>query len=269
MTIDGFSDYDDLIKVTDGIFWAGFYDEPTRLLCNPYLIIDGEEAVIIDGGSRPDFPSVMMKILQSGISPDQIVALIYQHYDPDLAGSVSNFEDIIDSQDLKIITDNQNNMYIRHYSISSPLISLQELGHSYKFSSGRELKFINTPYSHTAGSFITLDVKTGTLFTSDLLGSYSSHKHLFLDLPEECADCDVHDECPSGKEYCPLSDILDYHRHVMTSTKAFRFAIEKIKTTQFKIIAPQHGSLILDKKDADNICRRLYSLSDIGIDRIC
>lgn len=114
--------YDRPIKIADDIFWIGFYDVESGLHCNPYLIIDGDEAIVIDGGSRPDFPTVMMKILQTGISPSNIVALIYQHYDPDLCGSIPNFEDIIDRDDLKIITSKCSNRFIRHYSVISPLL---------------------------------------------------------------------------------------------------------------------------------------------------
>ena len=138
-------DYEKAIPISDNIYWVGFYDKPSGLHCNPYLIIDGEEAVVIDGGSRPDFPTVMMKILQTGIHPSSIVAMIYQHYDPDLVGSISNFEDIIGKEDLKIISDTQNNMFIRHYSVSSPLISLDQINHQFQFSSGRTLRFVNTP----------------------------------------------------------------------------------------------------------------------------
>lgn len=142
-------DYDRPIKIEEDIYWVGFYDVQSGLHCNPYLIVDGEEAVVIDGGSRPDFPTVMMKILQTGTAPDSIMALIYQHYDPDLCGSIPNFEDIISKDDLKIISDKFNHRFIRHYSVTAPLILLEDLNFEFALSSGRKLKFIKTPYCHT------------------------------------------------------------------------------------------------------------------------
>jgi flavorubredoxin len=88
-------DLETSVEIADGVYWVGFYDEQAGLHCNPYLIIDNDEAMVIDGGSRPDFATVMMKILQTGIAPNKIKALLYQHYDPDLCGSIPNFEDII------------------------------------------------------------------------------------------------------------------------------------------------------------------------------
>ncbi len=96
--------YESSVEIADGIYWVGFYDAQSGLHCNPYLILDHDEAVVIDGGSRPDFATVMMKIMQTGIAPKQIQALVYQHYDPDLCGSIPNFEDIIRRKDLKIIS---------------------------------------------------------------------------------------------------------------------------------------------------------------------
>ena len=136
------------IEIAAGIYWIGFYDPQSGLHCNPYLVIDNDEAVVIDGGSRPDFATVMMKILQIGIAPHQIRALIYQHYDPDLCGSIPNFEDIIGRKDLQILSASENLMFIRHYSVSSRLVPLSKLNFQYEFSSGRRLQFIKTPYSH-------------------------------------------------------------------------------------------------------------------------
>lgn len=96
--------YEEPIKIADNIYWVGFYDEESGLHCNPYLIVDGDEAVLIDGGSRPDFPTVMTKILKTGTNPSDIRGLIYHHYDPDLCGSVSDYEDIIERKDLRIMS---------------------------------------------------------------------------------------------------------------------------------------------------------------------
>ncbi len=246
----------------------GFCDKLSGLHCNPYLIIDGQEAVVIDGGSWPDFPTVMMKILQTGIEPSSIIAMIYQHYDPDLVGSVSNFEDIIGKRDLKIISDSQNNMFIRHYSVSSPLISLDQIEHAFQFSSGRALRFVNTPYCHSAGSFITFDEKSGVLFTSDLMGSYGAKWDLFLELDAECHECRDFAHCVRGETYCPIPDILEFHGRIMTSQKALGLAFEKIRKIHFSIIAPQHGSIIRRSRDANTVFRFLARLKDVGIDRI-
>ena len=260
------TDYETPIEIAEGIFWVGFYDRQSGLHCNPYLIIDKDEALVIDGGSRPDFPTVMMKILQTGIAPDQIRALLYQHYDPDLCGSIPNFEGIINRKDLKIISATENLMFIRHYSVASRLVTLGELNYQFIFSSGRTLQFVKTPYSHSAGSFVTFDPKSKILFTSDLFGSYGSDWELFLELKPECIECANLSDCPKKLPNCPINDILDFHKEIMPSRKALKFAFEKILEIPFDKVAPQHGSIITGKRELTYITKMLTSLVDVGID---
>ena len=260
------TDYESAVEIAPGVFWVGFYDAPSGLHCNPYLIVEGDEAVVIDGGSRPDFATVMLKILQTGVTPQQIKALIYQHYDPDLCGSAPNFEDAIRQKDLRIISAAENTMFIRHYSISSPVESLSKLKYQYQFSSGRRLQFIKTPYSHSAGSFMTFDPQTGVLFTSDLFGSYGVQWELFLHLAGDCIECKDLSRCPRKLPNCPVNDILNFHRNIMTSTRALRFSLEQIAKVPFKILAPQHGSIIDDDDLVNYVFKLLASLEDVGID---
>ena len=40
------------IEIAEGIYWLGYTNNNVGLHCNPYLIREGDEAVLIDGGSR-------------------------------------------------------------------------------------------------------------------------------------------------------------------------------------------------------------------------
>lgn len=261
-------DYSRPVQIAEGIYWVGFHDVQSGLHCNPYLVVEGSEAVVIDGGSRPDFPSVMLKILSTGCEPASIEALIYQHYDPDLCGSIPHFEDIIDRPDLKIISAKSSHMFIRHYSVSSKLLSLEHYGYCFRFATGRELRFIPTPYAHSEGSFATFDSKTKVLFTSDLFGSYGSTWDLYLQLDPQCADCTDYGRCPGGKSYCPLPDLLRFHQRVIPSQRILRYALQQLAEIPFAIIAPQHGSIIQGADTIATVSNKLASLVGVGIDRI-
>lgn len=261
-------DYESAIEIENGLYWVGFYDRPAGLHCNPYLIVDNDEAIVIDGGSRPDFATVMMKILQTGIAPNQIKALLYQHYDPDLCGSIPNFESIIKNENLKIISASENLMFIRHYSASSRLLPISTLNYQYAFSSGRTLHFTKTPYSHSGGSFVTFDPKSKILFSSDLFGSLGTEWELILKLRPECKDCLNLSKCPQGRMVCPINDILNFHKTLMPSEKALRYSLEKISEIPFQIIAPQHGSIINDGEIIRYVFDLLTTLKGVGIDGI-
>jgi flavorubredoxin len=263
--IDGI-DLERSVEIAEGVYWVGYYDEQAGLHCNPYLIVDNDEALVIDGGSRPDFATVMMKILQTGIAPGQISGLLYQHYDPDLCGSIPNFEDIIKRDDLKIISDSANLMFIRHYSVSTPLLPISQINLQFSFSSGRTLQFIKTPYAHSGGSFVTFDPQSGILFSSDLFGSLGLEWELFLHLRPECLGCLQLSNCPAEKTICPINDILNFHKTVMPSAKALKYALEQILSVPFTMIAPQHGSIINDREVMRYVFERLINLTDVGID---
>jgi len=259
-------DYLQPIEIAEGIYWVGFADVNAGLYCNPYLIVDGEEAVLIDGGSSNDFSTVMLKILRTGIDPNKIQRLIYQHYDPDLCGNLPHFEAIINNPNLKILSHRENNIFIDYYSSKSPKQCIETLGYAYEFSSGRRLEFIRTPYSHSPGSFITYDCKTKTLFTSDIFGSYDRDWSLHLQLFEGCIDCSPQEICPLNKKNCHLDGILKFHQRIMTSSKALAYALEQIEKRDISLIAPQHGSLIESDVDRKAIIMHLKALENIGID---
>jgi flavorubredoxin len=273
-------DYDRPIELNDGIYWVGFSDVETGLHCNPYLIIAGDEVVLIDGGSRPDFSKVMMKILAAGVNPNRISTLIYQHYDPDLCGSIPNLEDIIGRDDLRIVSHRENNIFISHYSVKSKLLCVETMGFKLTLRNGRTLRFFKTPYSHSAGSFVTMDVATGTMFTSDLFGAYGSGHDwkLFGEISAKCFGCDNSAQrnvregssyfCPQVGEQCIMPGIFNFHRRVMTSTKAFRHAVKIVLSNNPLMVAPQHGSVIKGKESINEVGRQMLTLDDVGIDAV-
>lgn len=260
-------DYQRPIEIGKGVFWIGFCDSETGLHCNPYLIIDGEESVVIDGGSRPDFPNVMMKILRTGVKPRSIQALIYQHYDPDLCGSLPNFENIITNKNMRVLSTSENHMFISHYSVKSNIVNLDQISFEYQFSSGRKLKFFKTPYAHAPGSFVTWDEKSGILFTSDLFGSFIKNWNLFAKIEEKCNNCRLDNLCVSDPRLCPIHGILAFHRTIFPTVRVLKYAMEVIEKIDFKLIAPQHGS-VLEREPALFIIDRLKNLENVGIDAV-
>lgn len=259
-------DYDGPISIAENIYWVGFYDRERNLHCNPYLIIDGDEAVLIDAGSRSDFSMVMTNVLQTGVDLKKITHLVYQHYDPDLCSSIPNFEQFIDKEKALLISHSENNVFIRYYAGTLAPHCIENLGMEITFGNGRRLKFFRTPYAHSAGSFVTFDEKSGTLFSSDLFGAYDKQWELFLELNDECRACGIPDDCPAHKEYCPLKGIYSFHRRIMTSRSALRHAMEIIKGIPVRQIAPQHGGVFRKKDDIDFIIEKLSKLEKVGID---
>jgi flavorubredoxin len=260
--------YDRPVEIAEHTFWVGFHDQKTNFHCNPYLIVDNDEAVLIDGGSRSDFPVVMMKILQTGISPEQITMLIYQHSDPDLCGSMPNMIDICKNPKLTVLSERDSIVFINYYierEQQSLLKSINDCG--FKYTLGNHvLQFFQTPYAHSNGSFITFDERTKTVFSSDLFGSFSEKWDLYIELDEACYTCKDYRHCMLHKDHCPVFDILDFHRKVMPSEKALRYAMDVFRKLDIETLAPQHGSILKKKKDIAFIIDKLANLKGVGID---
>ncbi len=254
------------VNIAEGIYWVGYSDENRGLHCNPYLIIEGEEAVLIDGGNRDDFSTVMLKILRTGLAPSQITRLIYQHYDPDLCGSLPQLEAIINNDALRIISHSENNVFIHYYSAKTEKLDFRELGNHYEFSTGRRLEFYATPYCHHPGSFVTYDTQTKTLFSSDLFGSFDTQWTLMLELDEACRECLNLKKCSSNSTECSVNGIVKFHKSIMTSNRALSNTLNTIEKLDVDRIAPQHGRVISTKEDVKTIIRHLRSIENVGID---
>jgi len=258
-------DYDNPVKIGEDVHWVGVRDQ-SGAHSNPYLVVDNGNALLIDGGSRFDFPSVMMKILQTGIIPSNILALCYQNYNPQLCGSLPHLEAIISRPDLKVICDRANHMFIQLHSEAGNLLSLEEMGFQFTFPSGRRLNFVKTPFAHSAGSFVTFDHKTGILFTGDLFSTYTSQFDVSMNLRTECRSCEDFAACYMKQNSCPLNEMMGFHRNIMTSERALKYALEQIANIPFTTIAPQHGSLISEPEDIICASEHLSTLQGVGID---
>lgn len=53
-----------VVEIAKNIYWVGGKGQQDGLYCNPYLLVDEEEAVLIDPGSVLDFTDVLGKCLK-------------------------------------------------------------------------------------------------------------------------------------------------------------------------------------------------------------
>jgi flavorubredoxin len=261
-------DYSRPIKVAENVYWVGTYEPTANWLSSPYLVVEDDRAVLIDGGARSDFSTVLVKIMQTGLLPSAISTLVYQNYSPLVLGSVHLLEKIIARNDLQIITDRATAHFFEHRTSAAGILSLEEIDYKVTFPSGRVLEFIKIPFAHSSGSFVTYDHTSGILFSGDLFSSYIGDWSLPLQLHAKCFECTTFDDCPIHKAACPLAGILNFHKDIMSSERALRLALDKISGTPFKTIAPQRGSVIFNASDIVKVCELLASLKGVGVDGI-
>lgn len=224
------------VEIYPGIYWVGMIDHDEGLHCNPYLIIDNNEAVLIDPGSVLDFEVVYENVC-SLVSPDKIKYIVLNHQDPDFCSAVPLLEE--KGIEAKVATHWRTATLVKYYGIKSKYYYVNENGHKLELSSGRIIRFIPTPYLHFPGAITTYDEKSKILFSSDLFGAYANNWILFAD-----------------DNY--IESMKVFHEHYMPSNDILRPVMEQFLTMDISIIAPQHGSII-----KENIREYILALRDL------
>ncbi len=214
------------VKIAEGVHWIGFYDEKAGFHCNPYLLIDGDEAILFDPGSVQDFPCVLSKVCQL-VDFKQITHIIVTHQDPDLCGAIPRFEELIYGVggSCKIVTSTRASFLISYYGVISDFYCVDQNDWSLTLRSGRELKFTSTPFMHFPGAFVTYDPETKILFSGDIFGAFSFTWELY-----------------ANEHY--IEAMKAFLENYLPSNKIVRYAMAQIEKRDIRMIAPQHGSVI-------------------------
>jgi len=224
------------IEIAKGIYWVGAKDEKEGLNCNPYLLVDGDEGVLIDPGSVLDFEYVYENVTKI-IPIEKIKYVVLHHQDPDLCSSVPLFEQM--GAKFTIVTHWRTQTLVKYYGIKSDYYIVNENNFRLKLKSGRKLKFIQTPYLHFPGAIATYDTESKILFSSDLFGAFSYDWNLY-----------------AGKDY--MEKMKAFHEHYMPSNDILRPVMEIFMAMDISLIAPQHGSII--KEDIKRYIKELREL---------
>ena len=207
------------------IYWLGIPDE-TAFRCNSYLIIDHDEAIIMDPGNRNYFDFVKNRVSEL-IPLEKVKGMILCHQDPDVAGSTIDWLDY--NPKIKVISSDRTNVLLPHYGIKD--YDYYSIGddndYSYKFSSGKTLQFIEAPFLHFPGAFTTYDKESQFLFSGDIWAA--------LDIDWNLVVTDFNDHQMK----------LDlFHLDYMASNIATKGFAMKIQDYKINAILPQHGSII-------------------------
>lgn len=213
---------DQPIQISEDTYYVGTQSKTSKLHCNAYLIIDQEEAILIDPGSVLNFYRVLTNIKQL-ISLSQIKYIILSHEDPDLASSLPLFEK--HGVRAKLVCDWKASQILVFYGVKSPHYIINENQYLLTLTSGRKIQFISAPFLHAAGAILTYDLKSKFLFTGDLFGGYSVNWELY-----------------ANSDY--LEAMKVYHENYMPSHEFIRPVMNLLLKKEIEMILPQHGSII-------------------------
>lgn len=235
--------YKNAVSIAPKIYWVGMYLENDPFQCHPYLIVNGDESILIDPGSMLEFEETMRKVTTL-ISIDSIKYIVLHHQDPDLAAAVPEIEKLINREDLLIVTHSRMSLLIKHYLVTSAYYEIDK--HDYKLhtQNGLSLEFLTTPYCHSPGAFVSYEPKSKTLFSGDIFGGIEESWEFF-----------------ATEDYFNKAKL--FHQEYMPSKDIFNYALSKIEKLEIELIAPQHGSII-QKRYIKNLIKDMKSL-DCGL----
>jgi flavorubredoxin len=204
------------------IYWLGIVED-SAFRCNVYLIQSGDDLIIVDPGDRASFEDIKSNVDKIADS-SKVTALILCHQDPDVAASMVDWLDV--NPDIKIITSARTQVLLPYYGkseyeyydiVENPIMTL---------SSGKELHFIESPFLHFPGAFVTYDIASRALFSGDIWAALDIEWKLVID------------------DFEPHIMALDlFHKDYMASNIAARGFVSKLPD-EIDVILPQHGSII-------------------------
>lgn len=205
------------------VYWLGIPEE-TVFRCNTYLICDGDEALLVDPGSRLYRDQVRDRVAQI-LPPEQVTGLIINHQDPDVAATLPDWLAL--NPDLAVYTTPRTDVLVRHLGTEAYRLVDVEEHTEVALPSGAALRFIPAPFLHAPGAFATLDTHSDYLFSGDVWAALDMEWTLVV------TDFEAHR---------PSLDL--FNQDYMASNIAARGFVHRLRAYTIRAILPQHGSII-------------------------
>lgn len=230
------------MELFPGIYHVGSFnggsESSQEMECHPYLLIDDQDAVLFDPGSVLDYRDVTENIKRIIGSLDRITLIVVHHQDPDLCGSLPLLRK--EGVSAPIALHRRTKSMVRYYGVGGAFYVVNENRWLYRLRSGRIIRFLPAPYLHFAGSFMSFDPTSGTLFSGDLFGAMTRDPGLF-----------------AGPRY--YDAMKTFHEHYMPSHEILGPVMSGLLEQPVRLIAPQHGRII-----RENIREAILILKDLS-----
>ncbi|MEW6563527.1 MAG: MBL fold metallo-hydrolase [Pseudomonadota bacterium] len=201
---------------------------------NQYLVMRGEEGVLLDPGGFGVMPRVLAEMLRY-LSPHQIKAIILSHQDPDIVGGIATWLELTDAP---VYISRIWVRFLPHYGIRAMhrFVGVPDEGVVQEISPDFTLQLVPAHFLHSEGQINVYDPESRILFSGDIGAAMLpvEKDYVFVD------DFEAH-----------LPYIEEFHKRYMCSNRAARLWVERISKLDVEIIAPQHGPIYRGKAVRD------------------
>ncbi len=196
---------------------------------NQYLIIDDDEAVILDPGGAHVFATVLANVAEV-IDPSDITVLFYSHQDPDVTSGIMMWLNV--AERAKVYISELWVRFLPHFGVyeEKRVVGIPDKGMEIKLSSGNTLQIIPAHYLHAPGMFTLYDPVAKILFSADIGASV---------LPPGTTSRKVEDF-----EWHLKNALAEaFHKRYMASNAACRKWVSIVKKLDIEWMVPQHGAI--------------------------
>lgn len=213
----------------DGRRWVYFGRDPdvktTIIDTNQYLVVDGEDGLLLDPGGLEMFPP-FVAALSREIELDKIRLIVSSHQDPDVISSLGLWLGIC--PDVQVWVPLPWELFIPHLADGRQLRVIPDGGMNVSLGQSSDLRLIPAHYCHSSGNFSTYDPRAKILFSGDIGAAI---------LPRDETSVFVED---FGRH---IRHIEGFHRRWMPSNTAKNRWIARVRPLDIAMLCPQHGAI--------------------------
>jgi flavorubredoxin len=233
----------------NGLIWLAFARDPLKpqniVDTNEYMIISGQEALLMDPGGTEVFPHLIASVSEV-IDISKIKAFLCSHQDPDIMSSLPLWLGLVPNA--RIHLSWLWSGFVAHFGneFAANFENLPDEGGTTTLG-GREFHFIPAHHCHSPGNFHLFDPESRILFSGDVGAALMpANADIFV------KDFNSH-----------IRYMEKFHQRWMPSSQALRIWVERVRKLNPTMICPQHGAIFR----GDTIKQFLAWLEDLEVGR--
>ncbi len=207
--------------------WLGWGKlEDGLIQTNQYLVVQGTKGILLDPGGIHIFPKVVSNVTKY-IDLDDIQYIFFSHQDPDVSSGIPMWLSVTPAN---IYISELWVRFLPHFGITdlSRIKGIPDSGMRIDY-----LDIIPAHFMHSPGNHIAYDPKANILFSADIGAAvFGGNKYLFVD----------------DDNFNSHINIMEgFHKRYIASSNACKYFINKVRSLNPHMIAPQHGAVFREK----------------------